>query len=211
MDIKQDQTTKERILEVSIDLFARKGYRDISVREIATAVGIKASSLYKHYKNKEDILENIFILFREKIEQTSYPKEELKPYINAVSPKQYLDESFQLFKRIMWTPLTLKIAKIITVEQQRNQSVRQFFMQEMIEKPSATLRYVFEIMMENGAIPSLDARVLAEEYNSYIIFLIFEQNFLHESISLDEIEVKMKQHNEFYVHNILNRKGDKQR
>jgi AcrR family transcriptional regulator len=207
MDIKQDLTTREKILDVSIDLFAQKGFRDISVREIAKAVGIKASSLYKHYENKEDILESIFTLFREKIVQTSYPKEELRRYINAVPPMQYLDESFQLFKQVMWSPLTLKIAKIITIEQQRNQSVRKFFVQELIEKPNETLRYVFDLMVENGSIHPLDTRVLAEEYNSYIIFLFFEQNFLHESINLDEIERKMKQHNEFYAHNILNGKG----
>lgn len=41
-------TTKERILKESLTLFSEKGYSDVSVGEIAGAVGIKAPSLYKH-------------------------------------------------------------------------------------------------------------------------------------------------------------------
>ena len=51
-------TTKERILKESLTLFSEKGYSDVSVGEIARAVGIKAPSLYKHYKNKQEIFDS---------------------------------------------------------------------------------------------------------------------------------------------------------
>ena len=51
-------TTKERILKESLTLFSEKGYSDVSVGEIAGAVGIKAPSLYKHYKNKQEIFDS---------------------------------------------------------------------------------------------------------------------------------------------------------
>jgi hypothetical protein len=35
-----------------------------------------------------------------------------------------------------------------------------------------------------------------------------EQNFLNERLNLDEVDRKMKQHNEFYVRHILIRKGE---
>ncbi len=208
MNKNDEMPTKERILNASIDLFAEKGFRDISVREIAKAVGIKASSLYKHYESKEDILESIFTLFKEKMTQTAFGDEELKRYIGGASPEKYLNEAFSLFVRIMWSPLTLKIAKIITLEQQRSRSVRQFFMQELIEKPRQLLRYAFDLMAEGGLIHSADTGVLAEEYSSYIIYLYFEQNFLQEDPDLEEIERKMKQHNAFYARHILKGKEE---
>ena len=52
--------TKERILLEALRLFSRKGYDAVSVEQIADAVGIKAPSLYKHYKGKQDIFEAIF-------------------------------------------------------------------------------------------------------------------------------------------------------
>lgn len=45
-------TTKEKILKEALNLFAEKGYNAVYVGEIADAVGIKAPSLYKHYKSK---------------------------------------------------------------------------------------------------------------------------------------------------------------
>ena len=49
------RNTKDRILDVALDLFAKDGFDAVSVESIATAVGIKAPSLYKHYKSKRAI------------------------------------------------------------------------------------------------------------------------------------------------------------
>ena len=45
-------STKEKILEAALSLFAENGYDGTSVEQIANIVGIKAPSLYKHYKGK---------------------------------------------------------------------------------------------------------------------------------------------------------------
>ena len=52
--------TKTIILEKALELFSTKVYDATTVREIAHAVGITQSSLYKHYKSKEDIFISIF-------------------------------------------------------------------------------------------------------------------------------------------------------
>ena len=53
------ENTKERILRAALELFAREGYEAVGVAEIAEAVGVKAPSLYKHYKGKRDIFDHI--------------------------------------------------------------------------------------------------------------------------------------------------------
>ena len=52
--------TKQKILLEALRLFSQKGYDAVSVEQIASAVGIKAPSLYKHYKSKQDIFHAIF-------------------------------------------------------------------------------------------------------------------------------------------------------
>lgn len=50
---------KQTIIEVSIDLFFRKGYFATSISEIARGCGIQKASIYYHFPGKEDILFHI--------------------------------------------------------------------------------------------------------------------------------------------------------
>ena len=47
---------RDEILGVARELFARHGYAATSMRDIADADGIKASSLYSHFRSKAEIL-----------------------------------------------------------------------------------------------------------------------------------------------------------
>ena len=48
--------TKEKILVTALRLFAVNGYEAVSVSQIAGELGMTKGALYKHYKNKRDIL-----------------------------------------------------------------------------------------------------------------------------------------------------------
>ena len=51
------ESTKERILETALTLFARNGYLGTSMSDIAGALGITKAALYKHYAGKQEILD----------------------------------------------------------------------------------------------------------------------------------------------------------
>ena len=70
--------TKEKILQISIEKISKKGYDNVSIRSIAQDVGIKESSIYNHYKNKEDILDKILKKFLDILEETSLESSDLK-------------------------------------------------------------------------------------------------------------------------------------
>jgi AcrR family transcriptional regulator len=52
-------STEARILEVASRLFYERGYKATTTRDLAEAVGIKESSLYKHFASKQAILVRI--------------------------------------------------------------------------------------------------------------------------------------------------------
>ncbi len=55
------ETSKyEALLNESMRLFNLKGYRDTSMEDIATAVGMPASGIYKYFSGKSDILAAAF-------------------------------------------------------------------------------------------------------------------------------------------------------
>lgn len=49
-------TTRQRILDIALDLFIRKGYAETSLREIAAELGFSKAALYYHFESKQDIL-----------------------------------------------------------------------------------------------------------------------------------------------------------
>ncbi len=52
--------TKQLILDTALALFMDQGYEGASMNDIATAVGIRKSSLYAHFRGKEAIFEAVF-------------------------------------------------------------------------------------------------------------------------------------------------------
>ena len=48
--------TRERILDVALELFSEQGYDKASLREIAERLGISKAALYYHFASKADIL-----------------------------------------------------------------------------------------------------------------------------------------------------------
>ncbi|QDQ96602.1 TetR/AcrR family transcriptional regulator [Tomitella fengzijianii] len=51
---------REALLTESIRLFARRGYHEVSVEEIAAAAGMTASGVYRHYDGKPALLDAAF-------------------------------------------------------------------------------------------------------------------------------------------------------
>ena len=52
----ENNSKREIIIAQAAKLFRQKGYKAASMREIATAVGVEAASLYNHINSKNDLL-----------------------------------------------------------------------------------------------------------------------------------------------------------
>lgn len=59
------ETRKKEIIKTATKLFKEKGYSAVTMRDLATAMGIKAASLYNHINSKQDILKDIIISLAE--------------------------------------------------------------------------------------------------------------------------------------------------
>jgi AcrR family transcriptional regulator len=65
--MRMNRHKKDIILEESRKLFFQKGYRNVTVDEIASAMSISKKTIYKHFKSKKEILEKTFDLYKENI------------------------------------------------------------------------------------------------------------------------------------------------
>jgi AcrR family transcriptional regulator len=55
------QRTRQALLDAALDLFAEKGYFGTSLRDVASAVGVRESAIYNYFKSKEALFEALIL------------------------------------------------------------------------------------------------------------------------------------------------------
>ena len=60
-------TRRTELLAIAAQLFADKGFRNTTVRDIADAAGILSGSLYHHFDSKESMVDEILSTFQEEL------------------------------------------------------------------------------------------------------------------------------------------------
>lgn len=202
---KDSKPTKERIFDVSLDLFSQKGFDAVSVREIARTVGIRESSIYNHYKNKEAILDAIMEYFVEELSQSSLPVDVGDELISQ-GPEVYFNVGAEMFIKQVNTPKMEKIWRLVSIELNHNEKIRNFFKKDLLETPIDIWEDVFQKMIEKELIKPFDPRMLAHEYFSFGIYLFFEYFVLKYDEDYDSFMdlalEKMNKHSEFLLDTI---------
>ncbi len=58
---------RDQLLAIAARLFAEKGFRNTTVRDIADAAGILSGSLYHHFDSKESMVDEVLSTFQEEL------------------------------------------------------------------------------------------------------------------------------------------------
>lgn len=168
------KNTKEKIFDVSIDLFSQYGYDGVSIRQIAKEVGIKESSIYNHYQSKESILESIL---------SYYINEMLKEEAPVMQPKENLNMDFDHFYKEgidrfiskLSEEKMMKITRIFLVESYHNEKIKKFVKEAIIGYAINGWEDLFNLMKEMNFIKKdADIKQLAESFYYYGLFLLYE-------------------------------------
>ena len=67
MTAEPTASRREELLAIAARLFAEKGFRNTTVRDIADAAGILSGSLYHHFDSKESMVDEILSTFQEEL------------------------------------------------------------------------------------------------------------------------------------------------
>ena len=180
--------TKEKIFDVSLDLFSKKGYDSVSLREIAEEVGIKKSSIYSHYSSKEAILMEIFEYFTNQLEPENLPTTD-NIFLSSdnetllENPELFYHQGSEAIKKMLSVERNIKIFKLIFIQMHYNETIRLFFQNEILVKPLLFWNDFFTILKEKGIInEDSNTKLLAKEYYSFPIYLLLELFAKYEDI-----------------------------
>lgn len=174
-------TTKEKITEEALILFAEKGYKGTSVKNIADAVGIKDASLYNHFKSKQEIFNSIVELISKHISNLSQtlglPQDENMDILasdfymklDLAGLKKILRELFVFY---LTDPYISRFWRIAQMEQYTNPQIYTMFRKIFMEEAISYQEKLFCKMMEQGIIYPGDASATAISFYAPIYLLL---------------------------------------
>ena len=204
--------TKEKIFDVSLDLFSKKGYDSVSLREIAEEVGIKKSSIYSHYPSKEAILMDIFECFTDffKYDELLNSKDFTLSPDNEIlleNPELFYHKGSEAIREMISQEKYLKIFKLIFIQMYYNNEIRLFFQNEILIKPLMFWNGFFTILKEKGIIrKDSNPKLLAKEYYSFPIYLLLEIFAKYDDIpqvTLDDFFKETEEHVKFLLDSVM--------
>ena len=166
--------TKNKILEVSIDLFSKYGYDGVSIRQIAGEVGIRESSIYNHYPNKQAILNSILNYYVEEMVSDEIPLQQADLNLDKGFDYFY-NAGCDAFLSKLEEDRMMKITRLMFIESYHNDEVKNFLKEYIIDAPVAGWIELFNLMKSKGMIQKdCDTRQLSESFFYYGMFLLYE-------------------------------------
>ena len=190
--------TKDKIFDTALDLFSKKGYDSVSVRTIASEVGIKESSIYNHYSSKKDILMSILNYFEEYFKGNPLDDENIRKLLEE-NPEEFYHQGSEMFKQQIFEEKILKIMKLIFVQMYQIDEVKEFFLREILGGSTDFWSDVFEILIQKNVIGSdFNPNKLAEMYFGFSMFKLWEIFLKYDDFPKAEIEIMFDEVEEYH-------------
>ena len=163
-------TTRDRILNKALTLFAENGYDGTSVEEIAEKVGIKAPSLYNHFKGKEDILNALIDMAETRYEEFFGSD---KHFGNLPENKEeFIQTALQKISFTMNDPMIRKMRKFLVREQFRNERFAKITTKHQLNGIQEMYTKIIEGMMNKGLFKEDEPELLATEVTAPVALWI---------------------------------------
>jgi AcrR family transcriptional regulator len=176
---RNGRNTKQKIIEESMKLFSISGFDTVSIRTIADAVGVGNSALYKHFKSKKEILDEIvsysvdyYLSMGHKQMDQIQSLEDLQSACLTMFDFQTQDEWMVMFRRLL------------IMEQFKNPEMAAIYRKFFIELPVESQQQYFQQLIDKGLMKDRNAKVLSMEL--YAPFYLYHLS-LESSENLREL------------------------
>ena len=169
------KSKKEKIVQAALKLFAEEGFKTTSTSNIAKEAGVSEGLIFRHFKNKNGLLEAIQQMADIKI-QSIYAD-----IINEEDPKELIRRAIDMGSKLTESEQDQHIWKLrykVKWESEDFREFRIFPLQDALENAFRKLGY---------RKPDLEARLFTMTFDGLATRL-----FLTDSINLDEYLSYMK-------------------
>ncbi|MBR3341039.1 MAG: helix-turn-helix transcriptional regulator [Clostridiales bacterium] len=202
--------TKQRILDEALTLFSEKGYANVFVGDIADRVGIKAPSLYKHYKNKRAIFDAIIEEMNRRFEEQAKAMQ-----INgtdaaadagiykSLSEDRLLKLGREFFLYYLHDDYNKKFRKMLTLEQFHDMELAKVYSKLYVDDPLSYQGMLFGFMVTAGVLKTDNVQIMTLHFYAPIYYLmtICDREPDREPEALKLLDGHIKQFDRLYGRN----------
>lgn len=203
----EKKSTKQMILDEALCLFSEHGYGAVSVGQIAQAVGVKAPSLYKHYKSKQDIFDAILaeMARRYEVQAASMRLDGSDPLADAgvyteISEDMLIGMGKNLFLYFLHDEYVARFRKMLTIEQYHSSTLADLYTKQYVDDPLSYQSALFGLLLQTGAFRQADAQVMALHFFAPLCLLLTlcDRQPEREPEALRLLEQHIRQFNRLY-------------
>ena len=202
--------TKQRILDEALTLFSEKGYANVFVNDIAERVGIKAPSLYKHYKSKQAIFDAIIDEMNRRYEQQAQALN-----INGADPGadaeiyKSMDEDHlvklgnDLFTYYLHDSYTKRFRKMLTLEQFQDKELAKVYSKQYYDAPLSYQGMLLGLLVAQGILVTDDVPVMTLQFYApiYMLLTVCDREPEREQEALKLLDKHIRQFDKLYGRN----------
>ncbi len=162
---------KEEILYATLELAAENGIKAVSMSQIADKVGMKAPSLYNHFKSKDEIIREMYGFLRNRAQAGGTPVAMDFSKLSDKSVEEILLASVSAYMGIVSDKYMLQFFKVLYSERSTNPIAAQIVLEET-ERMLQASRNMFYALVVHGKVKNDDIDTAAMTYSLTIHSLI---------------------------------------
>lgn len=199
--------TKEKIINEALTLFSEKGYANVFVGEIARKVGIKAPSLYKHFKNKRAIFDGIIEEMQKQFMKTaehlgingSDAKADGDTY-TKISEEASIKIGLGLFQYYLHDEYNQRFRKMLTIEQFHDKELAAIYTKQYVDDPLSYQGIMMGMMVSAGAFKTDNVDIMTLQFYApfYLLLTLCDREPEREEEATKILIAHIKQFNQLY-------------
>ena len=199
--------TKQKILDEALTLFSEKGYANVFVADIADRVGIKAPSLYKHYKNKRAIFDAIiekmnenFAMQAKSLNINGSDAAADSGIYEKMSEDSLLKLGRELFLYFLHDDYNSRFRKMLTIEQFNNKELADIYTKLYVDDPLSYQGMLLGMIASSGMLHTDNVEIMTLHFYSPIYYLltICDRDPAREKLALKTLDEHIRQFNKLY-------------
>ena len=159
-----EMSRKEDIIYATLELAAERGMKGVSMSQIAERVGIKAPSLYNHFKSKDEIIREMYRFLREQAQAgENQPSIDYAKLFEEKSVEEILIGSVASYMGMVSDKYMMQFFKVLYSERSTNPVAAEIMVEET-ERMLQSSRNMFYAMVVHGKVKNKDIDTAAMTY-----------------------------------------------